>query len=182
VAAPTNTVKGVQTTDATPNAPTYKISAQPTEDTALATITVDTGGTPPLRPGAGVRPGGGVRPTDPGFDVGAALVGDAEPDMIPYVGSVRLTTSNVRSGRRIGGLGAVCGLDRVGAEGVMPLRAEVKRAWNRNPQPGALGSRLGVMRLQFAYSRVVKDIVATVKYAEVAAPDGNVTVEPEGWV
>jgi hypothetical protein len=184
VTQPSNIVVSVHTTDANPDAPKYRISAQAGENIATVTLRFNPGRAP-LRPGVGVRPGPGRQPSSGGFDVGNVLLGDVAPDDIPYVGAFRLV-AGTRNGRRIGGIGCVTGLDRCAAPGVMPLRVEAKRVWNIGPLPEQMVADDG----QFCPpEQLANPIVTQVKYADVAPhADGDVEIdvyaliEPEGWV
>lgn len=166
--APTNIVVSVITTDKDPATPKHRISAKLGEDTASVTINVNPGNAP-LRPGVSVRPGVGVKPGGGTFDVGPALPGDATPGMVPYLAAYRMV-AGPRTGKTVANLGCVCGLDRCGAPGVVPLHIEAKRVGG-------------------GPATVTPDITTPVSYSELApAGDGDVTisvyalVEPEGWL
>lgn len=160
---PTTTIVSVHTDDANPDAAKYRISNKAGHTQAVVTIAADTG-IGPLRPGVGIRPGAGRRPSDGSFPIGDVIVGgDLTPGMVPFISCVMLTKGNAPTASKpVGNLGAVCGIHRCGAEGVMPLHVEVNQGR-------------------------VETVTENIDYSEVAGPDGDVTinaftlVEPYGW-
>lgn len=140
MSAPTLAVTAIHTDDANPSASKFRVSAVAGHDTALVTVETDTGN-------AGTA-----------FDVGGALLGDLTPSMIPYLAAIIITAGS-RTSTPATALGAVCGISRCGADGVMPLAG---------------------------YGTV--DTVLTVKRNDLTGADGDKTlnvfalVEPEGWL
>lgn len=140
---PSNSVVSVHTEDAAPDAPKFRLSAVAGHDTANVVISAVTG----------------ADAADRQIDPGGILLGDATPGMYPYIASIRLTLGP-RTATPIASLGCVCGLDRCGAPGAMPLHVETDKTYN-----------------------------FVVREQQIAGgPDGDVTVnvytltEPEGWV
>lgn len=189
--APSSAVVSVHTTDATPDVANFKVSNRAGEDTATVTLRFSTGSSP-LRPGVGVRPGLGRRPSDGAFEVGGAIPGgDLTPDMEPYVAAYRLTSGATRNvGPLVANLGCVCGLDRCGVPGVMPLRMK-PRVVDSGPIIGPInGARVGAPTTFLAARVTVSNVTELVAVPEFhgALVEGDNTinvfalVEPEGWI